>query len=298
MKNVNYKEFVNKYSEKIKFNENLSKYHTFKIDGMADIVASPSSKEELANMIATCKKNNYKYNIIGNGSNVIFENGEYNGILIITKKINNVSISENIITCGCGASVPLVAIRALNSSLSGMEKLSGIPGTIGGAIRMNAGAYGCEFKDILKEITILTNENEIKKVSPEELELGYRYSNVKKNKYIILECVLELKHGEYDDIKNIMDTCKSKRLTTQPFEYPNAGSIFKKEGEFFAGKVIDELGLKGYSIGGAMVSEKHANFIVNIDNAKSCDITNLINYIKDAVLKAYNITLHTEVEFL
>lgn len=294
----NYENITVKYLDKIKFDENLSKYHTFRINGVAKLVIEPTKEEELVDIIKICKENNYKFNIIGNGSNILFENDYYDGILIVTKKLKHYEINDNKIKCLCGVSMPLIAHQALKNNLAGFEKLSGIPGTIGGAIKMNAGAYGVEIKDILTSVTICDENCNIRTIDPKELELSYRHSNVGEKGYTIIACELTLRHGNYDDIKQVIDECKNKRLTSQPIEYPNAGSIFKKEGEHFAGKLIDECGLKGFSVGGAMVSTKHANFIVNKKNASYKDVMDLITYIKQTIYIQNKIQLHTEVEVI
>lgn len=293
-----YEKFIVKYLDKVKMNEELSKYHTFRIRGIASVVATPTSVDELIDMINICKENEYKFNVIGNGSNILFENGKYEGVLIVTKKLKNAHIDGTKITAECGISVPLLAQLALKRSLEGLERLSAIPGTIGGAVLMNAGAYGSEMKDVLTSVTILDEKMEIKKVRPEELELSYRHSNVKERGYIVLECEMQLKLGSQEHIKSIMDECKNKRLSSQPVEYPCAGSIFKKEGEHFAGKLIDDCGLKGFQVGGAMVSPKHANFIVNKEGATFKDVVDLITYIQQTVYIKNNVQLNTELEVI
>lgn len=293
-----YKEIMKKYKNKIKENENLAKYHTFKVKGLADVVAFPESEQEFIDMISICKNNNYKFNIIGNGSNILFKDGVYKGVLITTRNLKTVEVEGNELKCLCGAPMPFVANIALRNNLSGLEKLSGIPGTIGGAIIMNAGAYGAEVKDVLTSVTVIDKDCNIKEVPPEDLDLSYRYSNVKKKGYTIIGCKLTLTHGDHDSIKNIIEECRAKRMSSQPYEYPNAGSIFKKEGDFFAGKLIDDCGLKGFSVGGAMISHKHANFIVNKDNATYNDIIDLITYIQQTVYITNKVQLHTEVEVI
>lgn len=293
-----YEKFIEKYLDRVKINENLIKYHTFRINGIAEVIAEPKSIDELVDMIELCKENNYRFTVIGRGSNIIFKDCQYKGILIVTKEMKDITVEGNIIRCLCGAPLPLVAKIALDNNLAGMEKLSGIPGSMGGAVLMNAGAYGCEIKDVLTSVTVYDNEGKIKKVKPEELDLSYRHSNVKEKGYIVLECELTLSEGNYDDIKLVIEECKAKRLKSQPIEYPNAGSIFKKEGEHFAGKLIDDCNLKGFSVGGAMVSTKHANFIVNKDNATTNDIIDLITYIQQAVYIQNNVELHTEIEII
>lgn len=294
----NYEKITVKYLDKIKFNENLSKYHTFRINGIAKLVIEPTETEELVDIIKICKDNNYKFNIIGNGSNILFENGCYEGVLIVTKKMKTFEIDGNKIKCACGVPMPLIAQQALKHSLAGLEKLSGIPGTIGGAIKMNAGAYGVEIKDVLTSVTICDKDCSVRTIDPKELELSYRYSNVTQKGYVIIGCELTLTPGNYDDIKQVIDECRNKRLASQPIEYPNAGSIFKKEGEHFAGKLIDDCGLKGFSVGGAMVSTKHANFIVNKENATFQDVIDLITYIKQTIYIQNKVQLHTEVEII
>lgn len=296
--NNNYNEILNRYENRCKANEDLSKYHTFRIKGSADIVLLPESKEELTDMLHFCRVNNYKHAIIGNGSNILFNNGVYSGILITTKKLKNITLDGNNIYCECGVPLPLAAVKALNAELSGLEKLSGIPGSLGGAIVMNAGAYGAEIKDVLTSVSVYDKDGRIYDLTPEELELSYRHSIIKEKGLIVLSCNLKLTKGNYDSIKEVMDTCKKKRILSQPLEFPSAGSIFKKEGENFPGKLIDDLGLKGYSIGGATISQKHANFIVNENNSSADDVKNLITYIQKEVHDKYNVDLKTEVEFL
>lgn len=296
--NDNYNEILYRYENRCKTNEDLSKYHTFRIKGTADIVLLPETKDELIDMLHFCRINNYKHAIIGNGSNILFNNGVYKGILIATRKLKTVTIDGNNIYCECGVPLPLAAVKALKAELSGLEKLSGIPGSLGGAIVMNAGAYGSEIKDVLASVSVYDKDGNVYDLKPDELQLSYRHSIIKDQGLIVLSCKLKLTPGNYDSIKEIMDTCKNKRLSSQPIEFPSAGSIFKKEGEYFPGKLIDDLGLKGFSIGGATVSQKHANFIVNEKGSSAADVKELITYIQKEVHDKYNVDLKTEVEFL
>ena len=295
---INYCKFVEKYSNKIKINENLENYHTFRIKGDADIIAEPKNTQELIDMVNVCKENSYKYSILGRGSNTLFKNGEYRGILIVTRGIKDININENILICSCGATLPMVAKVALDNSLSGLEGLSGIPGTIGGAVLMNAGAFGTEMKDLLVSVTVCDKDGTIKRINPSDLELSYRHSNVKEKEYIVLECEIKLKKAKQDDIKATTENFKNRRLSSQPYEYPSSGSIFKRQGEYIAGKLIDECGLKGYSIGGAMVSPKHANFIINTGNATFEDVKSLIDFIQSSIYKKDKVSLNTEVIML
>lgn len=296
--NNNYNEILNRYEGKFKINEDLSKYHTFRIKGKADIVLLPENIEDLKDMLNFCRTNKYNHVLIGNGSNIIFNNGIFNGILITTKHLKSIEINDETMYCECGVPLPLAALKALNAELSGLEKLSGIPGTLGGAIVMNAGAYGSEIKDVLVSACVYDKDGKIYDLSCDELNMSYRHSIVKEKELIVLSCILKLQKGNSEEIKEIMDACKSKRISSQPLEYPSAGSIFKKGDEYFPGKLIDELGLKGFSIGGAAVSEKHANFLVNKDNSTAEDLQNLIKYVQKEVYNKYNINLKTEIEFL
>ena len=296
--NNNYSEILNRYAGKSKVDEDVSKYHTFKIKGKADIVLLPESVEDLKDMLHLCRTKNYNHALIGNGSNILFNNGIYRGVLITTRLLKSVKISGDTMYCECGVPLPLAAAKALNSNLSGLEKLGGIPGTLGGALVMNAGAYGSEIKDVLVSVCVYDKNDKVYDLTPEELDMSYRHTIIKERELTVLSCILKLHEDDHETIKRIMDTCKSKRISSQPLEYPSAGSIFKKGDEYYPGKLIDDLGLKGFSIGGATISEKHANFIVNKDNSTAEDVQNLILYIQKQVYDKYNVNLKTEVEFL
>lgn len=296
--NNNYNQILNRYNGKIKVDEDVSKYHTFRIKGKADIVLLPENVEDLKDMLHFCRINNYNHALIGNGSNILFNNGIYKGVLITTRQLKSVQINDDTMYCECGVPLPLAAVKALSSNLSGLEKLSGIPGTLGGAIVMNAGAYGSEIKDVLVSACVYDQNGKVYDLTPEELDMSYRHTIIKERNLTVLSCILKLHKGDHETIKGIMDTCKKKRTSSQPLEYPSAGSIFKKGNDYFPGKLIDDLGLKGFSIGGAEVSDKHANFIVNKDNSTAEDVQNLILYIQTQVRDKYNIDLKTEVEFL
>ena len=296
--NNNYSEILNRYAHKSKVDEDVSKYHTFKIKGKADIVLLPESLEDLKDMLHFCRTKNYNHALIGNGSNILFNNGIYRGVLITTRLLKSVKINGDTMYCECGVPLPLAAAKALNSNLSGLERLGGIPGTLGGALVMNAGAYGSEIKDVLVSVCVYDKNDKVYDLTPEELDMSYRHTIIKERELTVLSCILKLHEDDHETIKRIMDTCKSKRISSQPLEYPSAGSIFKKGDEYYPGKLIDDLGLKGFSIGGATISEKHANFIVNKDNSTAEDVQNLILYIQKQVYDKYNVNLKTEVEFL
>lgn len=297
MSNV-YREIYRKYQQDLKENVDLKKYNTFRVGGIASILLEPKNVDMFIDMINICKLNKYNFKIIGNGSNILFQDKVYEEIIITTKKMKSLSIDNNIVTCDCGISIPALSFALYKNSLSGFEKLCGIPGTIGGAIVMNAGAYGREIKDVLKEITVYDKEGNVFNVNADALDLSYRHSNIRDNEYIVLSSVFNVTEGNQEEIKILMDECKSKRIKSQPLEFPNAGSIFKKEGDVFAGRIIDECNLKGFKIGGAMVSEKHANFIVNSQNATCKDVLNLIKYVQNTVFNKFGINLNTEVEII
>lgn len=297
--NNSYNEILNRYVGKYKTHEDISKYHTFRIKGKADIILLPENIEDLKDMLNFCRTNNYKYALIGNGSNILFHNGVYNGILITTKHLNSIKINDDdTMYCECGVPLPLASIKAQQAGLGGLERLSGIPGTLGGAIVMNAGAYGSEIKDVLVSACVCDKDGKVYDLTLDQLNMSYRHSIIKEKGLVVLSCILKLHKENPESIKEIMEECKRKRLSSQPIEYPSAGSIFKKGDEYFPGKLIDELGLKGFSIGGAYISEKHANFIINKNNSTSEDVQNLINYIQNKVHDKYNVNLKTEVEFL
>jgi UDP-N-acetylmuramate dehydrogenase len=282
----------------IKIDEPMRNHTTFKIGGNAEIFVTPNNYLELQKIIALSISHNKKYYLIGNGSNTIVKDCGFDGIIIHTGNLNKIEINATKITAQCGALLPILAQRALKSCLSGMEFLSGIPGTVGGAVTMNAGAYGSEICSILDSIKVLTPELTILDLKKEDIKFYHRHTDLQDKNFIVLEACFNLPVGDEASIKALMDTLKQKRQTTQPLEYPNAGSIFKKCGDYAAGYLIDNTGLKGLSIGGAEVSSKHANFIVNKENATASDVIGLIESIKKQVKEKHNFTLDTEVIIL
>ena len=280
---------------KIIKNANIKDYTTYKLTGTIKEVVYPENEEELLEILKKIK--NKKHKVIGNGSNLIFINN-YNGTIIKLDNLNQIEINENIVKLGAGYNLIKLAIKTANHSLSGLEFASGIPGTIGGAIYMNAGAYNKEMKDIVKEATIIDENENIKTLSNKELKFAYRKSILKEKKYICLNATLILEPKEKEEILNLIKTRKQKRLATQPLNYPNAGSVFTNPKNDFAGRLIEEAGLKGYKIGDAMISEKHANFIVNHGHASGKDIKELIEFIQKQIKQKYNIELKTEQEIV
>ena len=285
--------------ENIKTNESLKDHTTYKVGGTCKYFITPKDLEELINLIKYLRKNNMKYMILGNGSNTIFSSKEYDGVIINLSNLNSMKIEGDKIDVEAGYQLIKLSMDALNNGLSGLEFAAGIPGNIGGAIFMNAGAYKSDMSNLVETVTFLDENLELKTLSKEELDFTYRKSLFQKNNYIIISTVLKLTPGDKDDIKALMDKRKQRRIDSQPLEYPSAGSVFRNPSEdIFAGKLIEDLGLKGYTIGGAQISEKHANFIINIGNATGEDIKSLIDLVKSKVKEEYNIDLHVEQRFI
>ena len=279
--------------------EPMSRHTTFRTGGPADIYIEPSGVEELKQVLDICREENVAYTIIGNGSNLLVGDGGYRGVLIsFGKPFAQVTIEGAQVRTGAGALLSAVAKQVLNASLAGFEFAAGIPGTIGGAVVMNAGAYGGELCQVLREATVLTPEGEVKTLPAEELELGYRTSCVQKNGYIVLEAVLQLQPGNADDIRAVMDALASKRREKQPLEYPSAGSTFKRPEGHFAGRLIQDAGLRGFRVGGAQVSEKHCGFVINRDHATSADILSLCRQVQEKVKAQFGVELELEVKLL
>ena len=285
--------------ENVMKDEPMKKHTTFRIGGPADYFVTPESKEEIQAIVELCKKEEIPYSVIGNGSNLLVGDKGYRGVILqIFKKMNQIRVEENKIYAGAGALLSKIAATALSESLTGFEFAAGIPGTLGGAVRMNAGAYGGEMKDVLKSVTVLTDKGEVKTLAKEELELGYRTSVIAKKGYIVLEAVLELQKGEKEKIQAVMDDLKERRVTKQPLEYPSAGSTFKRPEGYFAGKLIQDAGLRGFQVGGAQVSEKHCGFVINKDQATASDVMNLMNQVSDKVYEEFGVRLQPEVKRL
>lgn len=283
---------------KIIENVDLSNYTTYKLKSIGKALIIPDNIDCLTKLILYIKENNLKFKVLGNGSNLIFVNPFYDGILIKLDKLNNLNIDGNVITVGAGYNLMKLAIKASMLGLSGMEFATGIPASIGGAIYMNAGAYNSSISDILVSVKVLDDKFNIIELSNEKIDFGYRKSLFQNNKYVILEAKFKLEYGNKDEIMDVVNKRRERRLASQPLEYPSAGSVFRNPTNDYAGRLIEEVGYKGYVNGGAMVSNKHANFIINIGDATGFDIKKLINDIKDKVYKEYNIELKVEQEFV
>lgn len=280
-------------------NIDLKKYTTYKAGGIGRVLVIPKDIESLQKLFDYINKNHIKYKILGLGSNLIFGDDIYEGILIKLDEFNDVNINGTTIRVGAGYSLIKLSLLAARNDLAGLEFASGIPGTVGGAIYMNAGAYKSDMGYIVKEIKVLTPDNEIITMSNKELDFHYRTSYLQKNPgYICLEATLNLYKGDRNAILDVIRDRKKRRIETQPLEFPSAGSVFRNPPDDFAGRLIEELGYKGKKIGGAMVSTKHANFIINVGNAKGNDIKKLILEIQEKVKEKYDIELKVEQEFV
>ena len=284
---------IGKYKENI----GLKNYTTYKVGGNAKVMVYPKNVDKLILLLKELNEKNVKYKVLGNGSNLIFSDKEYDGVIIKLDELDKVSVNDTIIKVEAGYSLVKLSYLALKHGLSGLEFASGIPGTIGGAIFMNAGAYKSDMGYIVSEVKVITDRLEVKTLYNKDLNYKYRSSFLKDNpKYICLEATIVLKHEDKSLIRDLMETRKQKRLISQPLEYPSAGSVFRNPDNDFAGKLIEDLGLKGYSIGGAQVSLKHANFIINKNNATGEDVLNLINLAKKEIKEKFDIELKQEQE--
>ena len=302
--NLNIKEILENSKlnkENLYYNEPMAKHTSFKIGGPADVFIKVDNIEELKEILKLSKENKIPLTIIGNGSNILVTD---KGIRGITAKLNLKDIkiknenNKQIIKVDAGVPVGLLAQKLLKEEITGFEELSGIPGTIGGAVIMNAGAHGKELKDILKKVTAMDYNGNIHEFTNEECLFSYRNSRFQKEKYIILQATLELEKGNSTEIKEKMDEYMQFRKEKQPIEYPNAGSTFKRGEDFVTAKLIDEAGLKGYKVGGAQVSEKHAGFIVNVDNATAKDVIELTDYIKEKIEEKFGKKINLEIQII
>ena len=282
----------------IKIDEKLSSYVNFKVGGPADILLIPKSKEKVIKSVEVCKENKIPFYLIGNGSNILVRDGGFRGVVISLKDFKTIIIDGDKIEAACGGKLKAVSDKAMENSLTGFEFACGIPGTIGGAVFMNAGAYDGEIAHVIESAEIIDEECNIVRLSNKDLDFGYRSSIVMKKGYTVLSAVFKLEKGQVKTIKELVDDLTNKRESKQPLEYPSAGSTFKRPTGYFAGKLIQDAGLKGYSIGGAAVSEKHSGFVINKGNATAKDITDLIKYIQDEVKRQFGVELHPEVRII
>ena len=283
----------------VRCDEPMSSHCTFRAGGTAKYYVIPDEYKKVRDVLRLCVEENIPYYVIGNGSNLLVQDDGFDGVIIeIDSALAKIEINGNEIVAKAGAKLSKIAVKALNESLTGFEFAHGIPGNLGGAVTMNAGAYGGEMKDVLKWVKVLDNNGEMKTLKAEELELGYRTSIIVKEKMIVLEACIELHEGNRDEIEMHMKELMAKRKEKQPLEYPSAGSTFKRPEGYFAGKLIQDAGLKGYRVGGAMVSEKHSGFVINYDNATATDIINLMKDVRKKVYEEFQVTLEPEVKTL
>jgi len=286
-------------SDNVKQQEPMSRHTTFRIGGPADFYLCPHSTNEVQEIVEICKEEKLPYFVLGNGSNLLVSDKGYRGVVIqLWKNFSDITVKDCCIQAKAGALLSKVAAEALEAGLTGMEFASGIPGTIGGAAFMNAGAYGGEMKDIIKSVKVLDTQGEVRVLPKEELKMGYRTSIVKEKGYTVLSVELELAKGNQEEIRNTMEDLKERRTSKQPLEMPSAGSTFKRPEGYFAGKLIMDSGLRGFSVGGAQVSEKHCGFVVNKGGATAMDVLNLIREVQRRVKEQFGVDLETEVRFL
>lgn len=277
--------------------EEMSKHTSFKVGGPADVVVIPQGINEAADIVRLLLHNKIPYFLLGNGSNLLVSDKGYRGVIVkLSKGMDDIVVEDNIIRANAGAMLSRVASVAMENSLSGLVFASGIPGTVGGAVVMNAGAYGGEMKDVIKEVTLLDcSKGEIVTVAGSDMNFSYRHSICKEKEYVVLSAAFQLSSGNRDEIKSEIAELAQKRRDKQPLEYPSAGSTFKRPEGYFAGKLIEDAGLKGYSVGGAQVSEKHCGFVINKGNASAEDIITLIRDVRDIVNDKYKVILEPEV---
>ncbi len=286
--------------DKIKYNEPMSKHTTMKVGGPVDMLVFPNTVEEIIDVIKYAKENNIPVKVIGNGSNVIVSDLGVEGIIIkLTCNMSNVFVNDEYLIAASGTSMPKIAVVAKQNCLSGFEFACGIPGTIGGGVKMNSGAYGGQLSDVLVSCKYLDNEFNLKEIDNKDMNYSYRHSIFIENpSYIILEVKLKLNKSNVEEIDKKMKENMLSRKTKQPLEYPNAGSVFRRPEGYFVGKLVSDSNLRGVSVGGAEVSEKHTGFIINKGNATCEDIKNLIKLVQKTVYEKFNVELKTEVEFI
>lgn len=284
--------------QNVLFDEPMKKHTTFRIGGNADVFVVPKNAQEVKEAVELCKNCDIPYYIIGNGSNLLVGDGGFRGAVIqLFKNFGNIEVFDNVIKADGGAFLAGVSKKALEFGLSGLEFAAGIPGTVGGGVCMNAGAYGGELKDVVSKVTVLHN-GEIFDISGEDACFEYRNSKILKEKMIVIGAEMILQKGNFDEIKEKMSEFNKMRSEKQPLEFPSAGSTFKRPEGYFAGKLIMDSGLRGYSVGDAAVSEKHCGFVINKGNASAKDVLTLINDVRDIVKDKFDVVLEPEVRII
>lgn len=284
-------------AENVLTDEPMDRHTTFRVGGPADFFVTPANEEQVRDTVLLLEKENVPYYVMGNGSNLLVGDKGFRGVIIqIAKKMNQIRVDGETIYAQSGALLSRVAAQALANGLTGFEFASGIPGTLGGAVMMNAGAYGGEMKQVLANAYVLTKVGEIRVIPADLMELGYRTSIFSKNQDIVLSAELKLERGNEENIRNYMEELKEKRVSKQPLEYPSAGSTFKRPEGYFAGKLIQDAGLRGFQVGGAQVSEKHCGFVINRNQATAADILSLMEQVADKVEAQFGVRLEPEVK--
>ena len=298
-----YNEFLNELKEKIdaswvRENEPMKLHTTFRVGGPADVLVTPDT-ESLPEVIGLCKKHNLPYYVIGNGSNLLVGDKGIRGVVIaMTNRMGEILCDGEVITAGAGATLAQIASLAAGKGLTGFEFAAGIPGTLGGAVVMNAGAYGGEMKDVITSAVVLDKEGNLKELPVDELDLSYRHSCIPEKEYVVLRVTMKLQRGEEEAIRAKMAELREQRVTKQPLEYPSAGSTFKRPEGYFAGKLIMDAGLRGYQVGGAQVAEKHCGFVINKNNATAADIVQLMQDVSAKVKEQFGVSLEPEVKMI
>ena len=285
--------------EYVKTEEPMAEHCTFKCGGTAEMFVVPGSIQELTEVIRACRQAEYPFMVIGNGSNLLVRDEGYKGVIIeVDKRISDIDVIGEDIVADAGAKLSIVASVAMENDLAGFEFAHGIPGNIGGATVMNAGAYGGEMKDVLKWVKVLDREGNIIKLDASQLDMGYRTSKISKEGLIVLQVCIGLMISSAGEVAMVMQYLMQKRKAKQPLEYPSAGSTFKRPEGYFAGKLIEDAGLKGYRVGGAMVSEKHCGFVINYENATATDVVQLIRDVQKKVKEQFDVELEPEVKII
>ena len=286
-------------SKNILQDEPLNKHTTYKIGGSADVFVTPPDIETLRLTISLCKEYGLPYYIIGNGSNLLFGDKGFRGVIIqIFHNISEVKVEDNCLFVEAGTLLSKVANIAMHNHLKNLEFASGIPGTFGGAVMMNAGAYGGEMKDVIESVRVIDRQGEVKTLELEELELGYRRSILMEKPYVVIDGILRLEKGNYQEIVDLMEEYKERRISKQPLDLPSAGSTFKRPEGYFAGKLVADSGLAGFQIGGARVSEKHCGFVVNVGDATAADVVALMEQVSHKVEEKFGVKLEPEVKLV
>jgi len=282
-------------AENIRLNEPMKNHTSFKVGGPVDILLMPQTKQEVGEALAICRESAIPLYVIGNGSNLLVQDGGVRGIILQTKGLKQVTVQGETLMAEPGISLKDLADIALEEELTGLEFASGIPGSLGGAVTMNAGAFDGEMKNIIESIEVITENGNINTIPVEACDFGYRKSVLQKYNWVLVGINLALKKGDYHEIKEKMLDFNTRRQDKQPLEYPSAGSTFRRPEGYYAGKLVQDAGFRGYSIGGAQVSEKHSGFVINKGDATAADILGLISTIQAGVKEKFGVDLKTEV---